>query len=117
MARGTSFSILYLAGMAAVMLGAVVAGSLLNDESRLDLGAVGELGLLALGAVLFVSAGIGARLGREAGWPLVCAVGGITVAAVLALLTLGTDGFGFAVIYELGALFIGFLLIQEIRKR
>ena len=116
MARTNTFSMLYLAGMAALMLVAVLAGSILTDDREADLGTSLWIGTLVLGAVLFVVAGIGARSSPGAAWPMACAVAAIVLVAVLAFLTLSTSGFAFDLLYEMGALVIGFLLVQEIRK-
>lgn len=116
MAKVSSFNVLYLAGMAALMLVATVAAMLLTGERRSGFVGAIEMPVLLVGAVLFVAGGVGAVRSRGASWPLLAAVAGVVLVGVLAFVTLTLPDAGSAPVFEVPAVVVGLLLVAVIRK-
>ena len=116
MAQGSSFNVLYLAGIGALVLLAAVAGLTLTGERHSGFVGSVEVVVLVVAAGLYVAAGLGAA--NSAGsWPLLVAVAATVLVAVLAFLTLTVPDPGSALIFELAAALMGILLIATISRR
>lgn len=111
-----SFNTAYVAGMGALALVLAVVGLTLTGERHTGLVGQLEVGVLVLGAVLFVAAGVGARSSTGASWPLLAAVVGTVVVTVLALLTFTQAEAGSAVFLEVAAAVMGVLLVALLRR-
>ncbi len=116
MAREGEFNVLYLAGMGALVLLAAVAGMSLTGERHSGFVGSIEIVVLVVGALLFVAAGIGAGSAPGGSWPLLAAVAGTVVVAVLALLTMTQTDAGSAAVFELAGAVIGVLLVAVMRR-
>lgn len=116
MAQGSSFNLLYLAGMAALALLATLTGVTLTGERHSGVVGSIEIPVLLVGAALFVAAGVGAGSSPGASWPLLAAVAGVILVGVLAFLTLTLANPGSALIFEIAGVVLGIILAVAIRN-
>ncbi len=115
--RQSSFTVLYVAGMGALVLLAAVAGLTLTGERRADFVGTVEIAALVVGAVLLVAAGLGARSTPDASWPRLVAAAAAILVAVQVFLTLTASDPSSAVFLELGGVVSGLLLFAMLRRR
>lgn len=115
MARRTAFSTLYVAGMAALLLGAAVAGTVLTDESHSGFVGSIEVPVLVITAGLLLAAGIGAVRAPSASWPALVCAAGVVLAATLTFLTVILPDPGAVVIFELAGTVLGMILFTQVR--
>lgn len=116
MARAASFTVSYLAGMAALALLLALVGLTLTGERHTGLVGDSEVVVLVLGAALFAAAGIGARSSSGASWPLLAALAATVLVGVLVVLTFTQADAGSAVFLEVAAVILGVLLVGLIRR-
>lgn len=117
MAKATSSTVLYLAGMAALTLLVTSVELKLTREGHSGFVGAIELPVLLAGAVLFIAGGVGAARSSAASWPLLAAICAVSLVAVLGFVTLSDPAVGSAVTFEFLAAVLGILLINTIQKR
>lgn len=116
MAQGSSFTVLYVAGMGALELVAVAVALRLTGERHPGFVGNIETPVLLAGAILFVAAGVGGARSPGEHWPLLVAAAALILVIVLAFLTFTLPESGSALIFELAAVVAGALLVSTIRK-
>ncbi|WP_133241146.1 hypothetical protein [Nocardioides gansuensis] len=116
MANQSSFSLSYTGGIAVLLLGVALVGTLLTGERLPGTGGTLEvLGLVASAALLAAGA-LGGRLAGEAGWPAMAALAGIVLLVPAVFLRFASAERGSALIFEIAALAVALLFLIELRK-